>query len=196
MVKHAFLKFQLRRTHSTTHLLLLVSRECTHSNEQELSQQVYFLYYAMLIESPDRRDVILKYLESQADAFEVTERTEDFGAGPIERVHKQDFIDYLKTAYEEWIEEGGHPNGVLPGTIPHYKVARLGKLKAANCLAKSGEYCFDMSAVITKGMLFSAFITHSFVFLHSLLCAQVTSKKGMTPFIWYLFFSFFLTRNW
>ncbi|KAF9295208.1 hypothetical protein BGZ88_002552 [Linnemannia elongata] len=101
-------------------------------------------------ESPDRRDVILKYLESQADAFEVTERTEDFGAGPIERVHKQDFIDYLKTAYEEWIEEGGHPNGVLPGTIPHYKVARLGKLKAANCLAKSGEYCFDMSAVITK----------------------------------------------
>ncbi|KAG0322426.1 hypothetical protein BGZ97_006536 [Linnemannia gamsii] len=101
-------------------------------------------------ESPDRRDVILKYLESQGDAFEVTERVEDFGAGPIERVHKQDFLDYLKTAYEEWIQEGGHPNGVLPGTIPHYKVARLGKLKAANCLAKSGEYCFDMSAVITK----------------------------------------------
>ncbi|KAI1309504.1 hypothetical protein EDD11_004090 [Mortierella claussenii] len=82
--------------------------------------------------------------------FEITEHVEDFGYEPIKRVHKQDFLDYLESAYKEWIEEGGHPNGVLPATIPHYKLKRYGHQKASNCLAKSGEYCFDLSAVITK----------------------------------------------
>jgi len=106
---------------------------------------------ATLTESPERREAILKYLESHPDSFEVTEHVEDFGYEPIKRVHKQDFLDYLETAYDEWILEGGHPNGVLPATIPHYKIARLGRQTPVNSLAKSGEYCFDLSAVITKG---------------------------------------------
>jgi len=93
----------------------------------------------------------LAYLQAHSDSFEITERVEDFGCTPIQRVHKQDFLDYLETAYEEWIQEGGHPNGVLPATIPHHKIARLGKVKASNLLSKAGEYCFDLSAVITKG---------------------------------------------
>ncbi|KAF9200298.1 hypothetical protein BGZ49_009484 [Haplosporangium sp. Z 27] len=101
-------------------------------------------------ESPARREAILGYLKSNPESFEITEDVEDFGYEPIKRVHKQDFLDYLETAYEEWIEEGGHPNGVLPATIPHYKLVKHGKLKASNTLAKSGEYCFDLSAVITK----------------------------------------------
>ncbi|KAG0203300.1 hypothetical protein BGX28_004396 [Mortierella sp. GBA30] len=107
-------------------------------------------------ESPERLEAILQYLKSHPDSFEITEEVEDFGYEPIKRVHRQDFLDYLETAYKEWIAEGGHPNGVLPGTIPHYKVARLGKLVPANSLAKSGEYCFDMSAVITKDTFKSA----------------------------------------
>ncbi|KAF9362863.1 hypothetical protein BGX34_005373 [Mortierella sp. NVP85] len=101
-------------------------------------------------ESPKRLEAILEYLQSQPDSFELSERFEDFGYEPIKRVHKPDFLDYLETAYEGWIQEGGHENGVLPATIPHYKVARLGKMKAKNILAKAGEYCFDLSAVITK----------------------------------------------
>ncbi|KAF9195881.1 hypothetical protein BGZ50_003142 [Haplosporangium sp. Z 11] len=117
-----------------------------HTPQYEFLSGAETHYY----ESPERREVILKYLLEHPDSFEITERVEDFGLDPISKVHKKDFLQYLEHAYEEWIEEGGHPNGVLPGTIPHYKVARLGKLKASNCLAKSGEYCFDMSAVITK----------------------------------------------
>ncbi|KAG0207787.1 hypothetical protein BGX31_002492 [Mortierella sp. GBA43] len=101
-------------------------------------------------ESPQRLEAILEYLKSQPDTFELTEHVEDFGYAPIQRVHKQDFLDYLEHAYEEWIQEGGHPNGVLPATIPHHKLTRLGKMKAKNALAKSGEYCYDLSAVITK----------------------------------------------
>ncbi|KAF9129084.1 hypothetical protein BGW39_004483 [Mortierella sp. 14UC] len=101
-------------------------------------------------ECPERREAILKYLESHSDSFEVTEHVEDFGYEPIKRVHKQGFLDYLERAYDEWILEGGHPNGVMPSTIPHYKLARLGGQTPTNSLTNAGEYCFDMSAVITK----------------------------------------------
>ncbi|KAG0260108.1 hypothetical protein BG011_002127 [Mortierella polycephala] len=127
---------------------VFTSTLCTtmHTPQYEFLSGAETHYY----ESPERREVILKYLQEHPDSFEITERVEDFGLDPISKVHKKDFLQYLEHAYEEWIEEGGHPNGVLPGTIPHYKVARLGKQKASNVLAKSGEYCFDMSAVITK----------------------------------------------
>ncbi|GJJ72764.1 hypothetical protein EMPS_05122 [Entomortierella parvispora] len=124
------------------------SKLCTtmHTPEFEFLSGAETQYY----ESPQRLDAILAYLETHSDSFEITERVEDFGYEPIQRVHKQDFLDYLETAYEEWIQEGGHPNGVLPATIPHHKVTRLGKAKASNLLSKAGEYCFDLSAVITK----------------------------------------------
>ncbi|KAF9100918.1 hypothetical protein BGX27_000189 [Mortierella sp. AM989] len=127
---------------------VFTSTLCTtmHTPQYEFLSGAQTQYY----ESPERREAILKYLESNPEAFEITEHVEDFGYEPIKRVHKQDFLEYLETAYEEWIKEGGHTNGVLPATIPHYKIARLGKVKASNCLAKSGEYCFDLSAVITK----------------------------------------------
>ncbi|KAG0056865.1 hypothetical protein BGZ83_003159 [Gryganskiella cystojenkinii] len=127
---------------------VFTSKLCStmHTPEYEFLSGAETKYY----ESPQRRDAILAYLVAHPDSFEVTEEYEDFGYEPIQRVHRQDFLDYLETAYEEWIQEGGHPNGVLPATIPHYKVARLGKQKATNLLSKAGEYCFDLSAVITK----------------------------------------------
>ncbi|KAG0370039.1 hypothetical protein BGZ54_008037 [Gamsiella multidivaricata] len=127
---------------------VFTSTLCTtmHTPQYEFLSGAETQYY----ESPQRREAILQYLESHPESFEITEKTNDYGYEPIKRVHRQDFLDYLEHAYEEWIQEGGHPNGVLPATIPHYKVARLGKQKTSNCLAKSGEYCFDLSAVITK----------------------------------------------
>ncbi|KAF8938017.1 Arginase/deacetylase [Dissophora ornata] len=133
---------------SASVMKVFTSKLCTtmHTPAYEFLSGAETQYY----ESPERREAILKYLESHPDSFEVTEHVEDFGYEPIKRVHKQDFLDYLETAYDEWILEGGHPNGVLPATIPHYKIARLGRQTPVNSLAKSGEYCFDLSAVITK----------------------------------------------
>ncbi|KAF9998818.1 hypothetical protein BGZ79_007531 [Entomortierella chlamydospora] len=127
---------------------VFTSTLCTtlHTPQYEFLSGAQTHYY----ESPERLEAILQYLTSNPDSFEITEHVEDFGYEPIKRVHKQDFLEYLKTAYEEWIKEGGHPNGVLPATIPHFKLARLGKLRPSNILAKSGEFCFDLSAVITK----------------------------------------------
>ncbi|KAG0312966.1 hypothetical protein BGZ99_009168 [Dissophora globulifera] len=127
---------------------VFTSALCTtmHTPAYEFLSGAETQYY----ESPARLEAILHYLESNPSSFEITEHVEDFGYAPIQRVHRQDFLDYLETAYKEWILEGGHPNGVLPATIPHYKVARLGRQTPVNTLAKAGEYCFDLSAVITK----------------------------------------------
>ncbi|OAQ25507.1 Arginase/deacetylase [Linnemannia elongata AG-77] len=127
---------------------VFTSKLCTtlHTPEFEFHGGAQSQHY----ECPERREAILKYLESHSDSFEVTEHVEDFGYEPIKRVHKQGFLNYLETAYDEWILEGGHPNGVMPSTIPHYRLARLGGQTPTNSLTNAGEYCFDMSAVITK----------------------------------------------
>jgi acetoin utilization deacetylase AcuC-like enzyme len=91
-------------------------------------------------------------------------------------VHKPDFLDYLETAYEEWIQEGGHENGVLPATIPHYKVTRLGKMKAKNILSKAGEYCFDLSAVITKGRTLTSVVIYLHLLSLQLVCSHSISS--------------------
>lgn len=102
-------------------------------------------------ESPERREVIVGYLAEHPESFDITEEYSDFGEGPIRRVHKKELLEFLETAYEEWIKEGGHPNGVLPATINHHKLARYGKQLASSCHARAGEFIFDLSAVITKG---------------------------------------------
>ncbi|KAF9433882.1 hypothetical protein BGZ76_008864 [Entomortierella beljakovae] len=133
---------------SNSLMKVFTSTMCTtlHTPQYEFLSGEQTQYF----ESPERREAILSYLVAHPEIFQVTEHVEDFGYEPIKRVHKKDFLEYLETAYEEWIKEGGHPNGVLPATIPHYKLTKLGKQKASNILAKSGEYCFDLSAVITK----------------------------------------------
>ncbi|KAF9921005.1 hypothetical protein BGZ65_010744, partial [Modicella reniformis] len=133
---------------TSTLMKVFTSRLCItmHTPENEFFSGAKGQYH----ESPQRHEAILKYLESHPESFEVTEQVEDFGHEPIKRVHKQDFLDYLETAYEGWIQEGGHPNGVMPSAIPHYKIARLGKIKSKSSFAKAGEYCYDLSAVITK----------------------------------------------
>ncbi|KAF9403159.1 hypothetical protein BGZ94_004690 [Podila epigama] len=101
-------------------------------------------------ESPERRDIIHGYLSEHPEYFEITEKFSDFGEDPIRRVHKKELLEFLETAYEEWIKEGGNPNGVLPATVNHHKLARYGKHKATSCTARAGEFIFDLSAVITK----------------------------------------------
>ncbi|KAG0337959.1 hypothetical protein BG004_007430 [Podila humilis] len=101
-------------------------------------------------ESPARREAIAGYLAEHPESFEISENFKDFGEGPIRRVHKKELLEFLETAYDDWIKEGGHPNGVLPATINHHKLARYGKHTATSCTARAGEFIFDLSAVISK----------------------------------------------
>ncbi|KAF9151145.1 hypothetical protein DFQ26_001354, partial [Actinomortierella ambigua] len=102
-------------------------------------------------ESPDRLTAIAKWLESRPEKrFVLSKDIVDHGMAPIQKIHKPDFLEYLQTIYDEWVQEGGHPHGVAPATVPHQRLARLGKGKPQTAAAKSGEYCFDLSAVIMK----------------------------------------------
>ncbi|KAG0224534.1 hypothetical protein BGW42_005053 [Actinomortierella wolfii] len=103
------------------------------------------------LKCPERLTLIAKWLESRPDGrFKFSKDIVDYGMAPIRKIHKPDFLAYLETAYEEWIKEGGHVHGIVPATIPHQRLRRIGKVQPNNAIARSGEYCFDMSAVIMK----------------------------------------------
>ncbi|EJD41498.1 Arginase/deacetylase [Auricularia subglabra TFB-10046 SS5] len=86
----------------------------------------------------------------------------------IQRVHSDDYIAYLRSAYDEWVQEGGDKArvlglvsqvlaerrsqaGVLPESFPHPKLPphKL-DVKHMSAIAKAGYYCFDLSCPITE----------------------------------------------
>ncbi|CAG8761855.1 9663_t:CDS:2, partial [Acaulospora morrowiae] len=101
--------------------------------------------------SPDRVVIIKNYLSQFRDIFEF-HNPSDHGLDSILSVHDVDYIEYLKTAYTEWCNEGGDRNGVIPETFAHSKILNTAKnLKTVkSSLAKAGIYCFDLSCCITE----------------------------------------------
>lgn len=73
-------------------------------------------------EVPERVHSILVALKSH-HCFDVEEGSvEDFGASVITRVHSPDYVEYLRTAYEEWIKCGMPESGVIPDVFSMIKV--------------------------------------------------------------------------
>ncbi|KAI9136226.1 acetylpolyamine aminohydrolase [Paraphysoderma sedebokerense] len=94
----------------------------------------------------------------------------DFGLDPILAVHTKDYVVYLKTIYNQWVESGGNPEAVIPETFPHAKMA-LYSIKGSKKGTKNevdetachsldekpvdifglpGYYAYDLSASISK----------------------------------------------
>ncbi|CAB4407632.1 unnamed protein product [Rhizophagus irregularis] len=74
------------------------------------------------LESPSRLIIIKEYLNSLSNFDFVSPN--DYGLDPILSVHSKDYVEYLQTAYEEWLKNGGNKN--------------------------AGLYCSDLSCCITK----------------------------------------------
>ncbi|QRW21399.1 histone deacetylase family protein [Rhizoctonia solani] len=79
----------------------------------------------------------------------------------IQQVHHVDYIEYLRDAYEMWVQDGGSKNAVMPETFPHPGLMASSKSKAMYAknlspLAKAGLYCFDLSCPITGDTFTSA----------------------------------------
>ncbi|CAG8529238.1 15776_t:CDS:2 [Funneliformis mosseae] len=77
---------------------------------------------------------------------------DNYGLEPILSVHSKDYVEYLQTAYQEWVNDGGSEDGVLPEAFPHQNLssAKLQNIKITSPIAKAGLYCFDMSCCITE----------------------------------------------
>ena len=108
-------------------------------------------------DQPSRADSILSAIQGRKIGTIV--KPENFGLGPIEQIHSEAYINYLKVAYEEWIMKGGDENGVIPDTfaVNISKQERERTLNGDNTLAKMGIFTFDTATVIAQGTFEAAY---------------------------------------
>ena len=79
-------------------LLLMKSSVVTSPNGLVFLQ----FFSAPEIESPDRVRNIKTHLEKYPDIFPIITRTKDFGIDPILAVHDRDYVEYLRTIFDQW----------------------------------------------------------------------------------------------
>jgi acetoin utilization deacetylase AcuC-like enzyme len=112
-----------------------------------------------VFEHPGRMDRVLSALGKTGWA-EILPPGDD-GLDPILAVHAGDYVDYLSTAFERWIEEGGEVKGlaqaetpvVIPATFP----PRRSRGRPASITGQSGYYTMDLSAPIVAGTYQAAY---------------------------------------
>jgi acetoin utilization deacetylase AcuC-like enzyme len=100
-------------------------------------------------EVPERAERILTALRQTTWAWILP--SEDFGTEPILAVHDHDYIEFLQTAYNEWLQiETDAPyekSALLPATFPH----RDWQHKPKTLLGRAGYFMHDLSAPIMAG---------------------------------------------
>ncbi len=98
------------------------------------------------LESPERMDRILNALH-ETDWAEISE-PKDFGLDPIYAVHDKDYIDFLASAWTEWLASAPQDNSVfLPATF----ALRRHPQRPTSLLGRAGYYMMDLSACLVAG---------------------------------------------
>ncbi len=97
-------------------------------------------------EHPGRLDSIL-------EAIGPTEAPGDFGEAPLRRVHPQDYLDFLKSAFADW-RAAGRPGDAAGYAWP---VVRRRPLALGRIDAKLGRYSYDASTPVAEGTWESAY---------------------------------------
>lgn len=99
-------------------------------------------------EVPQRMERILEAL--QADGRFTLLPPEDFGLNPILAVHDAGYLAFLKSAFDEWLQEptGYDRTALLPATFP--PAGWRGHIPQS-LLGRAGYYMMDLSAPIVAG---------------------------------------------
>lgn len=98
------------------------------------------------LENPDRMDRILEALRD-VDWAEVCEPS-DFGLDPIRAVHDETYLDFLASAWTEWLASEPKDSSTL---IPATFALRRHPQKPKSLLGRAGYYIMDLSACIVAG---------------------------------------------
>jgi acetoin utilization deacetylase AcuC-like enzyme len=97
-------------------------------------------------ESPERAELIYEALMDVSKV--VLTRAEEFDMGHFHKIHSSAYLDYLQSAYAEWIAAGLWTEGILP------EFFALGKLRehppSKSPEGKAGYYMTDSSTMIVK----------------------------------------------
>jgi acetoin utilization deacetylase AcuC-like enzyme len=98
------------------------------------------------MENPDRVDRILGALGRTGWAE--FHGPKDFGLDPIRAVHDHDYVDFLASAWTEWLDSKPRdPSVLLPATF----ALRRDPPKPTSLLGRAGYYMMDLSACIVEG---------------------------------------------
>ncbi len=103
------------------------------------------------LETTDRMDKILAALR-KTDWADITEPA-DFGLDPILAVHDPGYINFLATAWDEWIAGQPGPDPVPDNSVllPATFALRRHPHKPVSILGRAGYYMMDLSACIVEG---------------------------------------------
>jgi acetoin utilization deacetylase AcuC-like enzyme len=97
-------------------------------------------------ENPDRMDKILSALRDM-DWAEI-QPPADFGLAPILAVHDKEYLDFLASAWTEWLDSHPQdPSTLLPATFALRRQPHIPK----SLLGRAGYYIMDLSACIVEG---------------------------------------------
>jgi len=102
------------------------------------------------LENPDRMDQILNALKKTDWADLIA--PEDFGLDPILAVHDKGYVDFLASAWTEWLDSdpevaaSPEQNAFLPATFALRRIPRVPN----TLLGKAGYYIMDLSACIVE----------------------------------------------
>ncbi|KAH8119807.1 Arginase/deacetylase [Phellopilus nigrolimitatus] len=106
------------------------------------------------LETPSRLSIIQKALSEKPGNFEISDELDnniDLREW-ILKIHESEYLDYLETAYDTWVSDGGDETAVFPEAFPH--ISLLPKKpynpRELSSIARAGLYCFDLSSPITK----------------------------------------------
>ena len=115
------------------------------------------------LENPDRMDQILSVLR-KTDWAAFIEPT-DFGLDPILAVHDKKYLDFLASAWTEWLDtDPEDPSTLMPSTFSLRHTPQIPK----SILGRAGYYIMDLSAGIVEGTYQAA--------LSSVNCALSAAK--------------------
>lgn len=117
-------------------------RQRLHAPEKELHNGAFVPFG----ETPSRADAILA-------ALGPTQRPADRGEAPLLRVHPRDYLDFLRSAHDDWRAAGR--DGEAAGYV--WPVVRRRPLRLERIDARLGRYSYDASTPIDAGTWVSAY---------------------------------------
>lgn len=133
------------------------------SPAQLAHQPRQYMVHGKLIHAFENNDRATTLLAALAQAGLSPQQPKEHGLAPIHAVHADHFVDFLRTAYDEFQKLPNAGPEVLPNIHPHVSAAPdfgpRPKPRPTGIIGRAGWYVGDLSAVIMQGTYESALMS-------------------------------------
>ena len=133
------------------------------SHAQLAHQPQQYMVHGKLIHAFENNDRATTLLGALADAGLAPQEPKAHGLAPIHAVHADHFVDFLRTAYDEFQKLPNAGPEVLTNIHPHVGAAPdfgpRPKPRPTGIIGRTGHYVGDLSAVIMAGTYSSALMS-------------------------------------